>query len=76
VFYVYIVASGRDGTIYTGGTDDIRVRIENHRAKRFGGFTAKYGVAKLVWYETHHRGNRPSGASARSRNGGESGSCS
>jgi putative endonuclease len=53
VFYVYIVASGRNGTIYTGGTDDIRVRIENHRAKRFGGFTAKYGVAKLVWYETH-----------------------
>ncbi|MGH6958090.1 MAG: GIY-YIG nuclease family protein [Caulobacteraceae bacterium] len=53
VFYVYILASRRNGTIYTGSTDDLRVRVEQHKAKRFGGFTARYGVDKLVWFETH-----------------------
>ncbi|MGH6971488.1 MAG: GIY-YIG nuclease family protein, partial [Caulobacteraceae bacterium] len=51
MFYVYILASRRNGTIYTGSTDDLRVRVEQHKAKRFGGFTARYGVDKLVWFE-------------------------
>jgi len=53
MFYCYIMASRRNGTIYTGSTDDLRVRVEQHRAKRFSGFTAKYGVDKLVWFESH-----------------------
>ncbi|MBV9995695.1 MAG: GIY-YIG nuclease family protein [Caulobacteraceae bacterium] len=53
MFYVYITASGRNGTIYTGSTDDIRARIEQHKAKRFSGFTARYGADRLVWLETH-----------------------
>jgi putative endonuclease len=53
MFYTYIVASRRNGTIYIGSTDDIRVRVEQHKAKRFDGFTARYGVDKLVWYEPH-----------------------
>jgi putative endonuclease len=52
-FYVYIVASRRNGTLYTGHTDDLADRIWKHKTKAFPGFTAKYGVDKLVWYEVH-----------------------
>ncbi len=52
-FFVYIVASDRNGTIYTGMTDDLARRIWEHRFKVNPGFTAKYGCDKLVWYETH-----------------------
>ena len=53
MFYVYILASERNGTIYVGSTDDLRQRVEQHRDKRFGGFTARYGVGQLVWFESH-----------------------
>jgi putative endonuclease len=53
VFYTYIVASQRNGTLYTGSTDDIRKRSYEHREKVRPGFTARYGVSRLVWYETH-----------------------
>lgn len=52
-FYVYILASKRNGTLYIGMTDDLGMRIWNHKQKAFPGFTAKYGVDKLVWFETH-----------------------
>jgi putative endonuclease len=47
------VASQRNGTLYTGSTDDILRRAWEHREKRLGGFTAKYDVSMLVWYEEH-----------------------
>jgi putative endonuclease len=53
-FYVYIVASQRNGTIYIGMTDDLPRRIYEHKIKAYPGFTARYGCDKLVWYETHH----------------------
>jgi len=53
VFYTYIVASKRNGTLYTGSTDSITKRIYEHREKLRPGFTAKYGVSILVWYEPH-----------------------
>ena len=53
MFYVYILASQRNGTLYTGHSDDLARRIEEHRTKRFSGFTAKYDVDKLVWFELH-----------------------
>ncbi|HTX50142.1 MAG TPA: GIY-YIG nuclease family protein [Caulobacteraceae bacterium] len=53
MFYVYIMASQRNGTIYTGSTDDLGARVEQHKTKRFDGFTAKYGVNQLVWFESH-----------------------
>ncbi|HZZ35474.1 MAG TPA: GIY-YIG nuclease family protein [Caulobacteraceae bacterium] len=53
MFFVYIMASRRNGTIYTGSTDDLATRVEQHKAKRLGGFTARYDVDKLVWFETH-----------------------
>lgn len=52
-FYTYIVASQRNGTLYIGSTEDMANRAEEHRAKLRAGFTAKYGVDILVWYEAH-----------------------
>jgi len=52
-FFTYIVASGRNDTLYTGSTDDLIRRISEHRDKIRPGFTARYGVAILVWYEVH-----------------------
>ena len=42
MFYTYIVASRRNGTLYTGSTDDLISRVVQHREKRFAGFTAKH----------------------------------
>jgi putative endonuclease len=53
MFYVYILASRRNGTLYTGSTDDLLKRVVEHREKLRGGFTEEYAVSRLVWYETH-----------------------
>ena len=53
MFYVYILASRRNGTIYTGSCEDLVIRVEQHKAKRFGGFTARHDADKLVWFEVH-----------------------
>ncbi len=50
-YYVYIMASKRNGTLYTGVTSDLSKRVEEHKSKTFGGFTAKYDVTMLVYYE-------------------------
>ena len=52
-FYVYILASQRNGTLYIGYTDDLSRRLIEHRGGTFKGFTWKYGVSTLVWYEAH-----------------------
>jgi putative endonuclease len=52
-FFVYILASQRNGTLYIGVTSDLAERIAQHKEKTFGGFTARYGVDKLVYFETH-----------------------
>jgi putative endonuclease len=49
-FYVYILAS-RSRTLYIGFTNDIRLRIKQHREKRLGTHTAKYNMDRLVYYE-------------------------
>lgn len=50
---VYLLASGFHGTLYTGVTSDLPGRVWQHREKVTGGFTARYGVKRLVWYEVH-----------------------
>ena len=52
-FYVYIVASKRNGTLYTGMTDDLPKRIWQHRNKIIPGFASDHHVTHLVWYEVH-----------------------
>ncbi|QDZ08478.1 GIY-YIG nuclease family protein [Sphingomonas panacisoli] len=51
--FVYIMASGRNGTIYIGVTSDLPKRVWEHRNGIVGGFTKKYGCHLLVWYEAY-----------------------
>jgi putative endonuclease len=51
-YYVYILASRHHGTIYIGVTNDIRTRLEQHRAGRGSKFVQKYKVFRLVHVET------------------------
>jgi putative endonuclease len=51
--YVYILASQYNGTLYIGVTSDLIQRIWQHKDNRADGFTKKYGVKRLVWYEQH-----------------------
>ncbi len=50
-FYVYILASGRDGTLYTGITNNLIRRVYEHKSGEVEGFTKKYKVDQLVYYE-------------------------
>ena len=52
-FYTYILASAPHGTIYVGMTDNLSRRIYEHREKVRRGFTSKYGVTRLVWFESY-----------------------
>jgi putative endonuclease len=52
-FFTHIVASQPNGTLYTGHTDDLAKRAWEHREGVIEGFTSKYGVTLLVWYEVH-----------------------
>jgi putative endonuclease len=52
-YYVYLVASGRYGTLYAGVTNDLVRRIHEHKSKTVSGFTAKYDVNRLVWFEVY-----------------------
>ncbi len=51
-YYVYILASGRHGTLYIGVTNNLRARLEQHRAGRGSKFVSKYKVYRLVHVET------------------------
>jgi len=51
---VYILASGKNGTLYTGVTSDLAKRIWEHKNNLADGFTKRYGVHYLVWFEVHH----------------------
>ena len=50
-YYVYILASKRNGTLYVGSTSELVKRTWQHKNKVVDGFTKKYGVNKLVHYE-------------------------
>ena len=51
-YYVYILANKKNGTIYTGVTNDLLRRVEEHKADVREGFTSRYGVHTLVHYES------------------------
>lgn len=50
-FYVYIITNKANTVLYTGMTNDVRKRVYEHKQKLVEGFTKKYNVVKLVYYE-------------------------
>ena len=50
---VYILASRRNGTLYVGVTSNLVRRVQQHKNNLIDGFTKRYGVHLLVWYELH-----------------------
>jgi putative endonuclease len=54
-FYVYILASKWHGTLYVGMTNDLVKRIEEHKERMHDGFTSKYNVDQLVYYESYEK---------------------
>ncbi len=52
-YYIYILASKRNGALYVGFTSDIIKRVWQHKEKFVDGFTTRYGVDKLVYYEQY-----------------------
>ncbi|MEH2533129.1 putative GIY-YIG superfamily endonuclease [Bradyrhizobium sp. AZCC 1588] len=52
-YYVYLLASGKYGTLYLGVTNDIVRRVYQHKSKAVPGFTKRYSVDKLVWLEIY-----------------------
>ena len=52
-FYVYILSSFHNRVLYTGVTSDLIGRVYQHKNKLADGFTKKYNIDRLVWYEQH-----------------------
>lgn len=52
-FFVYIMASRKNGTLYTGSTSELRQRVWAHKNDLTGGFTSRYQVHMLVYFEAH-----------------------
>ncbi len=51
--YVYILSSDRNGTLYIGVSADLERRVFEHKTEQMEGFSQKYNVKKLVWFEEH-----------------------
>lgn len=63
-YYVYILASSRNGTLYIGVTSNLRRRTDEHKQGLIPGFTQKYNVHQLVYFEEY---NDPRDAIAREK---------
>ncbi len=63
-YYVYLLASERNGTLYVGVTNDLVRRVYEHKNKVVRGFTQQYGVDRLVWFEIY---DDPTNAIAREK---------
>jgi putative endonuclease len=64
MYYVYLLASNKHGTLYLGVTNDLVRRVYEHKAKVVPGFSARYGVGRLVWFECY---DDPTNAIAREK---------
>ena len=62
--YVDLLASGKHGTLYAGVTRDLIRRVYQHKTKETPGFTSRYGVTRLVWFEVY---DDPTSAIAREK---------
>ena len=52
-YWVYILASKRNGTLYIGVTNDLSRRVFEHKSKSGASFTSRYSIGMLVWYESY-----------------------
>lgn len=52
-YYVYIMSNTSNSTLYTGFTNDLVRRVSEHKEKKIEGFTKKYNLTKLVYYEIY-----------------------
>ena len=64
MYYVYLLASRMNGTLYLGVTNNLVRRVYEHKSKVHPGFTARYDVSRLVWFEAY---DDPSTAIAREK---------
>jgi putative endonuclease len=64
VYCVYILTNQRNTVLYTGVTGDLNARVHQHRQRLLPGFTSRYNVCKLVYYEV---ANNATGAIAREK---------
>ena len=64
MYYVHLLASDKHGTLYIGVTNDLVRRVYEHKNKIIRGFTTRYDVTKLVWYEAY---DDPANAIAREK---------
>lgn len=53
MFYVYLLASRKQGTLYLGVTKDLVRRTYQHKEKLLPGFTSQYDIRRLVWFEIY-----------------------
>jgi putative endonuclease len=53
VYHVYLMASGKHGTLYVGVTSDLLGRVYQRRTDAVAGFTQRYRVHMLVWFDCH-----------------------
>ena len=51
--YVYLLASAKHGTLYVGVTNDLVRRVYQHRTRAVRGFTSRYRIHRLVWFESY-----------------------
>ncbi len=51
-YYVYIIASDKNGTLYIGVTNNLERRVDEHKRKIVDGFTKKYNISTLVYFES------------------------
>ena len=52
-YYIYILASKKNGTLYIGMTNELERRMKEHKLKEVEGFTKRYDITQLVYFETH-----------------------
>ena len=64
MYYVYLTASGKHGTLYLGVMNNLIRRIHEHKTKVVPGFTSRYDVVRLVWFEIY---DDPTNAIAREK---------
>ena len=75
-FCVYLLASRPNGTLYVGVTSDLIKRVWQHKSGTIDGFTSKYNVRDLVWFEQHDNAESAIVREKESRSGSGNGNVS